>query len=348
MCVFELRSFILQRNFCWSCEVQCAHPCWWDTALQKRLLLLLLLLSVLTHYFFLPSERSVGSKDEAGGSDGSSGPVDWGPEQEAGDGQAGVPHADEETPEPAAQTEHGGGMYVSWRSCNVLWRSCKVSGQSVEKQQAGVAEPAAQTEHRGVYVSSTVWYHWWELSQVSFLLWQNFCRYKHDKTCLFLWQKYACCDKLTFATNTFVATHVLLQQKFCHCKCTFVATKDVFCHDKSMLVTTKLLSQQKWYLRQLPPTIVWRSCKVSGQSVEKKQACVAEPAAWTEHRELLTSSKPWKAVKTWIAGVFESWRENNLPFFRPQKLKVCENWIMQLKFFRVWGKIICFLKLSAF
>ena len=27
---------------------------------------------------------------------------------------------------------------------------------SVEKQQAGVAEPAAQTEHRGVYVSSTV------------------------------------------------------------------------------------------------------------------------------------------------------------------------------------------------
>ena len=44
-------------------------------------------------------------------------------------------------------------------------------------------------------------YHWWELPQVSFLL----------------------------------------QQKFCHDKPVFVATKHVFCHGKSMLAATKLL-----------------------------------------------------------------------------------------------------------
>ena len=53
--------------------------------------------------------------------------------------------------------------------------------------------------------------------------------------------------------NSCVVTKICLsQQKFCHDKHTFVATKDVFCH--------KLLSRQKWYLWHLPPMIPVSSC----------------------------------------------------------------------------------------
>ena len=73
----------------------------------------------------------------------------------------------------------------------------------------------------------------------------------------------------------FVATNViLLRQNFCRGKLTFVATntclsrqntstfvaiKDVFCHVKYVFVATNtclFLSRQKFYLWQLPPTIV--------------------------------------------------------------------------------------------
>ena len=77
-----------------------------------------------------------------------------------------------------------------------------------------------------------------------------------------------CCNKRFVATNTFVATNcfhdkylswqtILLWQKFCHDKHTFVTTKDTFCppalQDKQ--VTNMCLSQEKLYLWQLPPMI---------------------------------------------------------------------------------------------
>ena len=110
--------------------------------------------------------------------------------------------------------------------------------------------------------------HWWELLQVSFLLWQKFC---HDKTHLLLRQKYACCSKTFVATKYFCCDKHVCRDK------TFVVTKDVLpqqtCHKskletKTFLATNILsqwklcfvranpcLSRQKWYLWQLPPMI---------------------------------------------------------------------------------------------
>ena len=77
-----------------------------------------------------------------------------------------------------------------------------------------------------------VLYHWQELPQVSVLLQQKFCL---NKTCLLLPQKYACHDRTFVVTNI-----VLLQDKFCYGKHTFVATN--ICHDKHVFVATKVLS----------------------------------------------------------------------------------------------------------
>ena len=80
----------------------------------------------------------------------------------------------------------------------------------------------------------------------------NFCR---DKFCRNKTPNF-CRDKIYI---------VLLRQKFCRGKHTFVATKDVFRRDKSFVT--------KWCLWQLPPTIdksllaVWRAlsaCKLQG------------------------------------------------------------------------------------
>ena len=103
------------------------------------------------------------------------------------------------------------------------------------------------------------------------------------KLCL-LQPKYFCLDKYNFVATSILLsqqTHVccdktcrLLRQKLCRgkrvsvmtkiChdksfvapdKYTFVATKDMFCCNTHN--TNKLLSQQNWYLWQLPPMIVW-------------------------------------------------------------------------------------------
>ena len=89
----------------------------------------------------------------------------------------------------------------------------------------------------------------------------------HDKTCLLLQQTFACHDKTFVATNIFlewqifVVTNIILSWlNCCHDTLTLVTTntrlsptKYTFCCNKSMLDTTKLLSQQKGYLWQLPP-----------------------------------------------------------------------------------------------
>ena len=144
-----------------------------------------------------------------------------------------------------------------------------------------------------VTLTHPVWYHWWELPQVSCLMQQKF---SCDNTCLLswqllTWQNYVCCNQNIFvSTNTtllqqayfchnkhmfvvtkrviycdknfVVANTCLSWQKICHDKCfvapdkyTFVATKDMFCCNTHN--TNKLLSQQNWYLWQLPPMIVW-------------------------------------------------------------------------------------------
>ena len=79
--------------------------------------------------------------------------------------------------------------------------------------------------------------HWWELQQVSFLLWQKFCSDKHmfvvTKIYL-LWQKYTCRDKTLAQTKLFVVT-------ICFgCDKSFVMTKDMFCHNKRVFVRAKV------------------------------------------------------------------------------------------------------------
>ena len=53
--------------------------------------------------------------------------------------------------------------------------------------------------------------------------------------------------------HMFVTTNIILSRCGKH---TFVVAKDVSCCDKHMFVATKLLSQQKRYLWQLPPMIL--------------------------------------------------------------------------------------------
>ena len=126
---------------------------------------------------------------------------------------------------------------------------------------------------------------WGEVGQI-FLSWQSLS-----------WQKF-CCNKHAFVTtkdvfchnkrvchskSKLVVTKLLLQQNyFCHDEknClsfqSFVMTS-IFCHDKRcvlsrqthvclnkhVFVVTKVLSQQKFYLWQLLPTIVTSVCHVA-------------------------------------------------------------------------------------
>ena len=73
---------------------------------------------------------------------------------------------------------------------------------------------------------------------------------------MFCYDKYnVCCHK-----SILVVTKVLSQHNYvCHGKClswqvlSWQNMTKIFCHDKRNFFTTKLLSQQKWYLWQLPP-----------------------------------------------------------------------------------------------
>ena len=66
-----------------------------------------------------------------------------------------------------------------------------------------------------VRVTEPIYYHWWELPQISFLSLQTFCRNKH----------------------VFVTTSILLSWQ-----------KDIFCCDKHMFVTTKVSSSWQNYV----------------------------------------------------------------------------------------------------
>ena len=112
---------------------------------------------------------------------------------------------------------------------------------------------STQFGHKMLHLSN---YHWQELPQVSFLLWQKFCCDKHvfiaTNTCLWqqntsfaATQKYACCDKFFLRQDyvccdkSFVVTNTCLSwQKFCWDQHAFGATKLSFCCDKIMFVTT--------------------------------------------------------------------------------------------------------------
>ena len=153
------------------------------------------------------------------------------------------------------------------------------------KSNSNVTSPLITTETawqiRGK-VTTQVVYHWRELPQVSFLLWQimfvttNLTRVCHNKsfvtTSILLWWQKMC----FVMTNMFVMTKVSLSQhktfvattkmfaatNICHNK-SFVVTKiclswQKYCHHKHTSVATKdmFLLQQKWYLCQLPPMIV--------------------------------------------------------------------------------------------
>ena len=85
---------------------------------------------------------------------------------------------------------------------------------------------------------NAVWYHWRELSQVSFLSRQNVC---HDRGFVSTTMCLSRQNTSLFATKVCLSS----KQKFCLDKHTFVGTKDVFCRDKNVFVATKVcLSRQ--------------------------------------------------------------------------------------------------------
>ena len=94
-------------------------------------------------------------------------------------------------------------------------------------------------------------------SETKLLWWQT--RVCHNKTCLLLQQKYACCDKTFVVTNLylswqniFVATNTCLSwQNFHHDKHIFVVIKDVFCHNKQVFVITKVSLSWQQFCRDI-------------------------------------------------------------------------------------------------
>ena len=113
--------------------------------------------------------------------------------------------------------------------------------------------------------------HRWELPQVSFLSWHIMSHVCHDKTHLLSRQAHVCRDKsmlvltkLLSWQNYVCCDWYLLRQKFRRDKhiYMFLTTNIILlrqayfcCNKKHVFVATKVLSQQKWYLWQLPPTI---------------------------------------------------------------------------------------------
>ena len=94
-------------------------------------------------------------------------------------------------------TKQGHTLNRFWLRSLILWGSATQSC-------SGTDSTPRQHKRRAHF------YHWRELSQVSFLSWQN---------------------------RSFVATKVcLLWQNFCSNKIMFIMTEDVFCHDKSKLM----------------------------------------------------------------------------------------------------------------
>ena len=152
---------------------------------------------------------------------------------------------------------------VCWgSSVGPVWAKCRrLAGFTVKMAQVCVLQPY-HNKGRGLSLvgaaTSIIFAVTKKLSQQT---WQtHVC---HNKTCL------------SQLNTSFVTTKVcLLQQNFCCDKFMFVATKVLlrqayFCRDKRrallwqtrvcMVVMTKVLSQQKWYLWQLPPMTWVRS-----------------------------------------------------------------------------------------
>ena len=161
-----------------------------------------------------------------------------------------------------SSTPHGAATARSWSQCTERSTgSCATRQSGWERLMPPATLRWLSTSRSGAFPPSScesvcvlwvqVWvYHWRELPQVSFVSWQKFCHDKcvcHGKTCLLLWQKYACHDKTLFRQNNFVATKVLLwlsQTNICHDKNLLQWTH---AWDKHNFVATKLLLQQEYF-----------------------------------------------------------------------------------------------------
>ena len=88
-------------------------------------------------------------------------------------------------------------------------------------------------------------YHWRELPQVSFLSRQMFCHDKH----VFVARKNVFCR----IKSMLAAMKVLSRQNFCRDK--YSSWQARVCRAKCFVATSILLSRQKGYLWQLPPTL---------------------------------------------------------------------------------------------
>ena len=129
--------------------------------------------------------------------------------------------------------------------CIIGWELPQVSFLLRQKcachDKTFVATNIYRNKHVFVVTEVLSWQAYFSCNKRCVLSWQNYvCHYKYLS-----WQTF-CHDKNMFVMTSFVTASILLsRQKSC-----FVAT--------NMCVMTKLLSWQKWYLWQLPPTILMR------------------------------------------------------------------------------------------
>ena len=91
-------------------------------------------------------------------------------------------------------------------------------------------------------------YHWRDLPQVSFLLWQKFCRESMlAMTELLLWQIYVCRNKILLAWQKFCHDRYLVQQTHVCCDKSFGATKMILVGSSCQLYLCLLISFELYF-----------------------------------------------------------------------------------------------------
>ena len=134
----------------------------------------------------------------------------------------------------------------------------------------------------------------------------NICCDKHNfvATIFLTWQAFFCHDKRRISCDKmmFVATNICCNKHVCCCDKSFVTTSIFLSWQNKSFVLTKLLLQQKWYLWQLPPMIVYMVRLLGHRlNVSTFSQCAAHQhhvISMTMTMIILTD------VETWASGLF--------------------------------------------
>ena len=138
-------------------------------------------------------------------------------------------------------------------------------------------------------------YHWWELPQLSFLPWQNFC---HDNL-------FVATNMCLMQQNTsFVVTKIcLLRQNCCHDKIMFVATN--ICHDKTKMIL--VAAPANGTLRYGDMTEASAPCNLH----PPPQPSLSPTSIWLKPHRGMLAGKLWALTPSLPLPVkFPGWRMN--------------------------------------